>query len=158
METQERGKIYLTVLISALALSLPLALLIVGGMGLWRDHRANKVAQAEFNVALEESLQRAADTIMPAPSSGLEPLFVECPPADFQSELQRVVRLARGLGGTASSWNDGEQVRILANVPTSAEELFRHAITNGVYDLNSATESKTLVVVEVVLRPKSTSP
>ena len=66
--------------------------------------------------------------------------------------------VARGLGGTASSWNDGEQVRILANVPTSAEELFRHAITNGVYDLNSATESKTLVVVEVVLRPKSKSP
>lgn len=158
MQTQERGKIYLTVLISALALSLPLAVLIVGGVGLWRDHRANQLAQAEFNVALEQSLQRAADTVMPVPNSGLEPLLVECPQADFQSELQRVVRLARGLGGTASSWNDGEQVRILANVPTSAEALFRQAIADGVYDLNSATESKTLVVVEVVLRPKSTLP
>jgi hypothetical protein len=158
MDAKDRGKIILTVLISALALALPLALLIVGSMGLWRDHRAAQASEKEFQQALEQSLQRAAETVMPAPSSGLEPVIVECPEEKFQSELQRVVRLARGLGGTASSWNDGQEVRIMANVPSSAEQLFRQSIVTGVYDLNSATESKTMVVVEVLLRPKSLTP
>lgn len=158
MDAKDRGKIILTVLISALALALPLALVIVGGMGWWREHRATQATETQFQEALEQSLQRAAETVMPAPSSGLEPLLVECPEDKFQSELQRVVRLARGLGGTASSWNDGQELRVLATVPSSAEQLFRQSIVNGVYDLNSATESKTMVVVEVLLRPKSLTP
>jgi hypothetical protein len=71
----------------------------------------------------------------------------------FEDELQRVVRLAAGVGGTASSWNDGETVRVVANVPSSAEVLFRESVERGVYDLNAAGESGTMVMVEVLLQP-----
>jgi hypothetical protein len=81
-------------------------------------------------------------------------LVVECRTADLEAELQRVVRLAGGLGGSASSWNDGKSVRIVANVPRTAETLFRESVGRGVYDLNSAGDSGPMTVVEVLLQPK----
>jgi hypothetical protein len=66
---------------------------------------------------------------------------VECRTTDLEAELQRVVRLAGGLGGSASSWNDGKSVRIVANVPRTAEALFRESVSRGVYDLKSAGDS-----------------
>jgi hypothetical protein len=134
-------------------LSLPLALAVIGGWGMWKDRRAQQVAQTEFNEALKQSLERAADVALPAPSMGDGALVLECPVDQFEVELQRVVRLAKGVGGSASSWNDGESVRLVASVPGSAETLFREAVDRGVYDLNAAGETGARTVVEVLIKP-----
>jgi hypothetical protein len=150
-----KKKVLLALSVVALALVLPLALAVSGAFGLWREHRARQEERAEFDGALRESLERAADTLWPAPTLGDEAVVLECPPDRLESELQRVVRLVRGAGGTASSWNDGETVRVVAGVPRSAEELFRRAVQGGVFDLASAGETKPIVMVEVVLRPSA---
>ena len=80
-------------------------------------------------------------------------MLVELPMEKFEEELQRVLRFAAGVGGTASSWNDGESVRVVANVPSSAEVLFRESVDRGVYDLNAAGESGAMVMVEVLIKP-----
>ena len=80
-------------------------------------------------------------------------MVVEVPMDKREEELQRVVRLAAGLGGTASSWNDGGTVRVVANVPSSAEVLFRESVQRGVYDLNAAGETGTMLMVEVLIKP-----
>jgi len=134
-------------------LSLPLALAVVGGWGIWQDRKAQQVAQTEFNEALRQSLERAADVALPAPTLSDGALVLECPMDQFEAELQRLVRLAKGVGGSASSWNDGESVRVVASVPGSAETLFREAVERGVYDLNAAGETGPKVVVEVLLKP-----
>ena len=84
------------------ALVLPLALLIVSGRSMWEQRQARQEAQTEFNEALRQSLERAAETVLPVPTLGDNALVVECRTADLESELQRVVRLAGGLGGSAS--------------------------------------------------------
>ena len=136
----------------AVFLSLPIALAIVGGWGLWKDRQARQVEEAEFSEALRQSLERAADTVFPVPSLGADALTVQCAPDDFEAEIQRVVRLAEGIGGSASSWNDGKSVRIIANVPGSAETLFRESVGRGVYDLNAAGDGGPMTVVEVLIK------
>jgi len=84
---------------------------------------------------------------------GVGAMVVELPVEKFEQELQRVVRLAAGVGGTASSWNDGKTVRVVANVPSSAEVLFRESVERGVYDLNAAGETGAMVMVEVLIKP-----
>lgn len=138
----------------AVFLSLPIALAVVGGWGVWKERQARKVQEVEFNEALRESLERAADVVFPVPTLGADALTVQCTPADFEKELQRVVRLAEGVGGSASSWNDGDSVRIIANVPGSAETLFRESVTRGVYDLNTAGDGGAMTVVEVLIKPR----
>jgi len=140
-----------------LALVLPIALAVVGGWGMWRENQARKAAQVEFDAALQESLERAADVVLPVPTLGEGALVVECLPDKLEGELQRVVRVAKGIGGTASSWNDGESVRIVANVPASAEVMFRESIERGVYDLKAAGDGGTMTVVEVLIRPAAPS-
>jgi type II secretory pathway pseudopilin PulG len=136
------------------ALVLPLALVIVSGRSMWEQRQARQEAQTEFNQALRQSLERAAETVLPVPTLGDNALVVECRTTDLEAELQRVVRLAGGLGGSASSWNNGKSVRIVANVPRTAETTFRESVSRGVYDLNSAGDSGPMTVVEVLLKPK----
>ncbi len=136
------------------ALVLPLALVIVSGRSMWEQRQARQEAQTEFNEALHQSLERAAETVLPVPTLGDNALVVECRTTDLEAELQRVVRLAGGLGGSASSWNNGKSVRIVANVPRTAETIFRESVSRGVYDLNSAGDSGPMSVVEVLLKPK----
>jgi hypothetical protein len=136
-----------------LAFALPLSLAVVGGWGIWRGNQERKEAQVEFDAALQQSLERAADVVLPVPTLGEGAIVVECVPEKFEAELQRAVRLAKGVGGTASSWNDGETVRIVANVPASAEVMFRESIERGVYDLKAAGDGGAMTVVEVLIRP-----
>ena len=136
------------------ALVLPLALAVVGGRAMWQDRRAKQEAQTQFNEALRQSLERAAETVLPTPTLGTDALVVSCKMEELESELQRVVRLAEGLGGSASSWNDGKTVRVVANVPGSTETLFRESVSRGVYDLNSAGDAGPMSVVEVLIKPK----
>lgn len=137
----------------AVFLALPIALAILGGWGMWRESQTHQAQPAEGNEALRESLERAADVAFPAPTLGAEALTVECAPEDFEKEVQRIVRLAGGVGGSASSWNDGGSVRIVANVPDSAEGLFRDAVTGGVYDLTSAGDGGPASMIEVLITP-----
>ena len=142
----------LAVVIAALAL--PLALAVVGGRAMWQDRRAKQEAQTQFNEGLRQSLERAAETVLPTPTLGTDALVVNCKMEELESELQRIVRLAEGLGGSASSWNDGKTVRVVANVPGSTETLFRESVSRGVYDLNSAGDAGPMAVVEVLIKPK----
>ena len=135
------------------ALLLPLGLLVFGVRGMWKERAEQRASQAQFSEALRLSLEKTADVVLPAPTLGDGAMVVALPLEKFEDELQRVVRLAAGVGGTASSWNDGETVRVVANVPSSAEVLFRESVERGVYDLNAAGESGTMVMVEVLLQP-----
>jgi len=135
------------------ALLLPLGLLVFGVLGIWKERAEQRASQAQFSEALRLSLEKAADVVLPVPTLGEGAMVVALPLEKFEDELQRVVRLAAGVGGTASSWNDGETVRVVANVPSSAEVLFRESVERGVYDLNAAGESGTMVMVEVLLQP-----
>lgn len=135
------------------ALALPLALAAAGGWSIWKDWRARKDMESAHREALQAALERAADVAMPVPSLTGDEVIRDIPMADFERELQRVVRLAKGVGGSAASWNDGESVRIVANVPQSAEGLFRDSLERGVFDIAAAGESKMLTVVQIVLRP-----
>jgi len=127
---------------------------VVGGRAMWQNHRAKQEAQTQFNEALRQSLERAAETVLPTPTLGTDALVVSCKMEELESELQRVVRLAEGLGGSASSWNDGKTVRVVANVPGSTETIFRESVSRGVYDLNSAGDAGPMSVVEVLIEPK----
>ena len=120
---------------------------------MWKERAEQRASQAQFSEALRQSLEKTADVVLPAPTLGEGAMVVALPPEKFENELQRVLRLAAGVGGTASSWNDGETVRVVANVPSSAEVLFRESVERGVYDLNAAGESGTMVMVEVLLQP-----
>jgi hypothetical protein len=42
---------------------------------------------------------------------------------------------------------------VVANVPSSAEVLFRESVQRGVYDLNAAGETGTMLMVEVLIKP-----
>jgi len=152
-EGQRRKKVLMVVLVVLAALFVPVALLLGGGWQMWREHRATQHYQAEHAAALQAALERAADVVMPAPSLSGEEVELEVAMENFETELQRVIRLARGLGGSAASWNDGATVRIIANVPVSAAGLFRDALEGGVYDLRAEGEGPTMTVVTIVLRP-----
>lgn len=149
-----RQKIIVAAVVAAF-LSLPIALTALGGWNMWKDSRAGDAGQGGAGGALRESLERAADVAFPAPTLGGEALTVECKPENFEKEVQRVVRLAGGAGGSASSWNDGVSVRIVANVPGGAEHLFRESVANGTYDLSTAGDSASgsSAMVEVLIRP-----
>jgi hypothetical protein len=151
-DPKKNRAIMLAVVLAALAL--PLALAVVGGRAMWQDRQAKQKAQTQFNEGLRQSLERAAETVLPTPTLGTDALVVSCKMEELESELQRIVRLAEGLGGSASSWNDGKTVRVVANVPGSTETLFRESVSHGVYDLNSAGDAGPMAVVEVLIRPK----
>lgn len=154
MDSLARKKIVRMAVIVAAALVLPLALAVVGGWRMWKDYRARSEMQAAYSEALRESLERAADVAMPVPTLTDEVIELRAPAGSFEAELQRVVRLAHGIGGGASSYNDGETVRIVANVPKSSAQLFRQAVNSKVLSLAAAGESETMTIVQIVLRPE----
>jgi hypothetical protein len=153
MDSLARKKVLRMAVIVAAALVLPLALAVVGGWRMWKDHRARSEMQAAYSEALRESLERAADVAMPVPTLTESVITLEVPADKFESELQRLVRLAHGIGGSASSWNDGETVRIVASVPATSADLFRQAVQSNVVSMAAAGESDTMSVVQILLRP-----
>lgn len=152
MEEQppDQKKKLLVILVVCAALFVPVALAVVGG---WRMWKARQAADAEFADALRISLERAANVVLPSPTLSADAVVLNCPEDKFEAELQRVVRLAKGFGGSASSWNNGTSVRIVANIPANSVVLFRDAITRGVYDIAGAGDSGPMAVVEVLLKP-----
>ncbi len=153
MKDHVERKRMIVILVVGAALFLPLVLAIAGGwMMVKGEPKGLNAAQSE---ALRQALERTANTVLPSPTLlGGRAIIMEMPLPELEEELQRVIRLAKGFGGSASSWNDGQSVKIFANVPTSAEALFRDSVQRGVFDMVVAGESSTMVMVEVVLRPE----
>ena len=149
VQPPDQKKKLLVVLVVCAALVIPISLAAVGG---WRMWKARQAADAEFAAALRISLERAANVVLPSPTLSPDAVVLSCPEDKFEAELQRVVRLAKGLGGSAS-WNNGTSVRIVANVPANSVVLFRDSIARGVYDIAGAGDSGPMAVVEVLLRP-----
>ncbi len=141
------------------ALILPVALATVGFWAMWSARTpAPPPADPAQNEALRASIERAANVVMPVPTLTDEVLALDCPAENFEKEVQRVVRLATGVGGSASSWNDGRTVRLIANVPASVAEVFRESVQRGVYDIAAAGEQKSMKIIQVVLRPIEPEP
>ena len=138
--------------VAALALALPLALTVIGGMKLWEETRAQPEAAPDTS-GLREAAERAAEAALPAPTLASDAEILRCPPDELEAQVQRVVRLAGGVGGVASSWNDGKSIRIIAKIPTDTESLFRDAVARGLYDMRVAHGAQTTTVVEVLIEP-----
>jgi acylphosphatase len=153
MDPATRKKMIITAAVVLAAISLPVALLAGGAWGMWKDSRARNVMQAAYSEALRESAERAADVVMPVPTLTDQALELSVPPGQLESELQRVIRLAHGIGGSAASWNDGRSVRIVANVPSTALELFRDAVNSNVVSMTAAGDSPSKTVVQILLKP-----
>lgn len=153
---KKRGgiKIILMAAVVLAALALPIALMVVGGDKMWREHTAS-APSAELSDALRASAERAANAVLPTPTLGDEALTIECPPEHFEKETARIIRLARGVGGAASLWKDTAMIRVLANIPASAEEMFREAVRNGTEDIAMAGAPNSMTVVDVLVRAPS---
>ena len=146
-------KVLVMLAVALAALALPVALVAFGGWEMWQEHNA-PAPSADISEALRASAERAANTVMPTPTLGADPMPVECAPENLDAELQRIVRLANGLGGAASFWNNGSTVRVMASVPTAAEEIFRDAVRRGITYISMAGATKPSTVVEVVVSAK----
>ena len=138
--------------VAGTALALPLALAVVGGMKMWQETRSRPPVEPDTS-ALQQAAERAAEAALPAPTLAADAETVECAPGKLEAEVQRVVRLAGGVGGVASSWNDGKTIRIIAKIPSDAEALFRDAVTKSIYDLHTAKTTTQTTIVEVLIKP-----
>ena len=147
-------KVLVRLAVALAARALPVALVAFGGWKMWHEHNA-PAPSAKTSEALRASAERAAETVLPTPTLGADPLAVQCAPENLEAELQRIVRLARGVGGSASFWNNGSTVRVMAGVPSAAEEIFRDAVRRGITYISMAGASKPSMIVEVVV---STAP
>lgn len=153
--TNDAGKKRLMVTAVVLvALALPAALAVYGGLKMWQEHRQAQAPGSVVSEQLREAAERAADAVMPAPTLGADAVIVECDPREIEAQVQRVVRLAGGVGGSSSAWNDGSSVRIVAKVPSSSESLFRDLVARHVYDIAISGNEHASAVVEVLVRPK----
>ncbi|MBU3666337.1 MAG: hypothetical protein FGM15_10755 [Chthoniobacterales bacterium] len=148
-----QGKMLLVVL-AALVLPIALAVLGLRSMFSGKTVPAEDPARAE---AMRDAIERAAETVMPVPSLGTDVATIECPADKLDAEERRILRLARGVGGSASSWKDGETVRVIAKIPVAAESLYREAVTRGFYDLAAAGDEGSKTIVEVVIRAAAPS-
>ena len=110
MEPGTRRKMIITAAVVLAAISLPVALLAGGAWSMWKDYRARNAMQAAYSEALRESAERAADVVMPVPTLTDQAIELSVPPGRLESELQRIIRLAHGIGGSAASWNDGRRL------------------------------------------------
>jgi len=142
-------------LVVAGALLLPVALAVAGGWAMWMARPpAPGEPSPEQVEQLRAAVERAAETALPVPRFlSSDAIVIECPEDGFEKEVQRVVRLATGLGGSASSYNDGATVRIVATVPEGNAAVFRDALQRGVYDIAAAGGGKPTTIVEVLLKP-----
>ena len=157
MLTERQKKILMAIGVTALALSLPVALAVIGGSKMWRESKAPRLSP-EHSAALKEAAERAADAALPVPTLAADAVVIECAPDETESEVQRVVRLSGGVGGAASSWNDGVSIRIIAKIPGDADGIFRDAVTRGIYDMKIAKGSEETTIVEVLIKPTEKKP
>ena len=152
MQPDSKKKMLIAAAVVALALVLPLVLAVVGGMKLWEETRGRPETAPDTS-GLREAAERAAEAALPAPTLASDAEILRCPPDELEAQVQRVVRLAGGVGGVASSWNDGKSIRIIAKIPTDTESLFRDAVARGLYDMRVAHGAQTTTVVEVLIEP-----
>ncbi len=146
MPGEGQKKMLIAAAVTGVALSLPLALAVVGGAKMWRETRQS--------AALREAAERAAEVALPLPTLAADAEILQCARDKFESEIQRVVRLGEGVGGVASSWNDGQSIRLIAKIPVDAEVAFRNAVNEGIYDLRIAATTTQTTIVEVVIKPR----
>ena len=142
--------------VAVLALALPLALAVVGGFKMWEESRTRPQAEPDIS-GLQEAAERAAEAALPVPTLAADAEELACAPDKLEAEVQRVVRLAGGVGGVASSWNDGQSVRIIAKIPADTESIFRDAVTKGIYDLQIAKTTTQTTIVEVFIKPSESA-
>lgn len=155
--TQDAGKKrFIMLAVVMLALALPVALGIYGWWTMWREYQGSQAPGAQPSEQLREAAERAADAALPAPTLGADAVIIECAPSEIEVQIQRVVRLASGVGGASSAWNDGTSVRLVAKVPSSSESLFRDLVAHGVYDIAVSGNEQPSAVVEVLVRPRQT--
>lgn len=150
--TEKQKKILVAVGVTVLALALPVALAVIGGAKMWEERKTPQLSP-EHSAALREAAERAADAALPVPTLAADAVVIECAPDETEPEVQRVVRLSGGVGGAASSWNDGVSIRIIAKIPADAENVFRDAVTRGIYDMKIAKGSEETTIVEVLIKP-----
>jgi hypothetical protein len=155
--SERQKKILVAIGVTALALSLPVALAVIGGSKMWRESKTPQLSP-EHSAALKEAAERAADAALPVPTLAADAVVIECAPDETESEVQRVVRLSGGVGGAASSWNDGVSIRIIAKIPGDADGIFRDAVTRGIYDMKIAKGSEETTIVEVLIKPTEKKP
>jgi hypothetical protein len=152
VRSEGRKKMLIAAAVAVLALALPLALAVVGGMRIWEETRSTPAAEPD-TFGLREAAERAAEAALPVPTLAANAETLECAPDTLEAEVQRVVRLAGGVGGVASSWNDGQSVRIIAKIPADTESIFRDAVNKGIYDLQIAKTTTQTTIVEVLIKP-----
>lgn len=157
MLTERQKKILMAAGVTALALSLPVALAVIGGTKMWQESKAAQLSP-EHSAALQEAAERAADAALPVPTLAANAAVIECAPDETEAEVQRIVRLSGGVGGAASSWNDGVSIRIIAKIPADAESIFRDAVARGIYDMKIAQGSEQKTIVEVLIKPTEKKP
>lgn len=153
--SEKQTKLLVVMGVVALALALPIALAVIGGLKMWQEAKAPQLG-AEHSAALKEAAERAADAALPVPTLASDAVVIECEPEKVEPEVQRIVRLAVGVGGAASSWNDGKTIRLLAKIPADAEPVYRDAVAKGIYDMKIARGSERTTVVEVLISPSAT--
>jgi len=152
VHSERRKKMLIAAGVAALALALPLTLSVIGGRKMWEEMRSRPVAEPVTS-ALQEAAERAAEAALPVPTLAPDAETLECAPDKIEAEVQRVVRLADGVGGVASSWNDGQSIRIIAKIPAEAESIYRDAVKKGIYDLQIAQTATQTTIVEVLIKP-----
>ena len=152
MPSDGRKKMLLAAGVAALAIALPLTLAVIGGRKMWEETRSRPVAEPVTS-ALQEAAERAAEAALPVPTLAPDAETLECASDKIEAEVQRVVRLANGVGGVASSWNDGQTIRIIAKIPADAESIYRDAVKKGIYDLQIAQTATQTTIVEVLIKP-----
>ena len=150
--TDKQKKVLLMAGAVGLAMILPATLAVVGGRQMWKESRQTVPAPGQTD-AVREAAERAAEAVLPIPTLASDAVEVDCAPGDVEAQVQRVVRLSGGVGGAASSWNDGSSIRIIAKIPADAESVFRDAVTRGIYDMKIAKGSEQTTVVEVLIKP-----
>lgn len=140
-----------------IALAVPVALIAVAAWMMLRGEQRPTTDPVRA-AAMQAAIEKAAETVMPVPSMGSDVLTVECSADKMEQEVQRVVRLARGVGGSASSWNNGEVIRIIAKIPSGSAALYHEAVSRGYYDAAAAGDEGAKAIVEVVIRPVAPVP
>lgn len=156
MLTDRQKKVLLMAGAVGAAMILPVTLAVVGARQMWTESRQPDAVTGQTD-GLREAAERAADAALPVPTLAADAVIVECSADETEAEVQRVVRLSGGVGGAASSWNDGKTIRIIAKIPADAESLFRDAVQRGIYDMQIAKGSTETTVVEVLIKPGAKS-
>lgn len=136
------------------------AALIVGALFFFAP--GERETRGEPNIdALKAVLERSADEVLPPPTVANTEILLETPTAQRDAEIERIVSIATGLGGTALRSESAEgDLEVLAQIPVGKIADFRAQVTGedtfaGPDEL--ATDEPTKLVV-VKFRGKAKSP